>query len=288
MEENEQFLPLKQNATTNYLARFSTKNKKEVFKENNNIYETKYGKTEITISYDPDLDEVPDFYVGCQKLQRFYMCKLTEKGFSTNTITLSVKEMLYTMCLPDNKRSRAEIRQNLKTLQNTTINFVERVRNKTVNGSCNIISGWRWSSGYIQIEIPQILIDILEEHGWIMKYPVSNFRKNTRSLLSFAINDKINEVLTKENGVISCRKLYECAVAAGMKEYEYISDRKKRKSFSAAIVKPIENALNEGSFYSWKYRKHVRHNTFNDWLDDYVEVSKGGVTWIPKMSTVDT
>ena len=274
IKQEEKFFPLKQNATTNYLSRFSTKNKKEEFKSNNNIYEAVYGNTVLSIRYEIN-KKIPNFYVVCQKLIRYIMCKFTEKGFNSNVITLSVKEMLATLCLADNKRSRAGIRCALKALQDTTVDFAEKIRNKTISGSFNIIAGWKWNAGYLMVKISQTLINTLNEYGGFMTYPASNFKLSNRSILDFPINDRIAEFLFIGKGkkAISCQKLYECALEAGMQSYEHISKKSVRKSFTAAIVKPIENALNKGKFYKWKYRKREKHSTFNDWMDDYVEVA---------------
>ena len=278
MNENKEFLLLRQNTTTNFLARFSTKNKKDEFRQNNKIYQTSYGKTEITISYDLTTypKDVPNFYVGCQKLQRLIMCYFTAKGFSSNTVNISVKELLSTLGLTDNNRNRAEIRKNLIILQNTKVDVSEtRKAGKgiiNVNGTFNIISEWNWRTGYIAVEISQELTDNLKKHGQIIPYPVSNFKLSNKLILEFPINDRIAERLRGQgNASISCNSLYKCAVASGMKSYEDISHSKK--GFSQNIVVPIENALNAGDFYSWHYRNSQQHSAFYEWLDDFVDIS---------------
>ena len=279
--DTKEFLYLQQNATTNFLARFSTKNKKEEFKENDNIFTATYGSTELTISYDLDkYDEVPDFYVSCQKLQRIIMCLFTAQGFTSNIITVAANDIFDLQGIANNNRNKSTIRNDLKKLQDTRVDFTEKRKIgksfKHIEGSFNIISGWSWShDGYLRIEIPQMLINTLKEYGGLIQYPISNFKLNNKKLVEFAINDRIAERLGSRDIVsISTLKLYECALAAGMKSYEYFSNKKIKTGFYVGIVRPIEEALNAGSFYKWKYREKEEHSTFNAWLIDYVEISR--------------
>lgn len=291
----ETYSMIRQDATTNQLARVSSKTgitAKEF--TTTGIIQTQNGNTDLQVIIN-EYGKVA-LKQSTSKLLRLLTIHFTEKGSQNKTISIPLKEAMQDLGLKDVKTARANIKKDLEALYNVSCEAHKTNRKGERDFiKFRILDMQGIKNGIIHVNLSDAIYTHLRSCE-LMPYPKellkieSNSNKNP---YAFYLGDKIAELKKynqydkataniKESFIIAVKTLLKVCFDNGMPNYETVQSTDRQ--VEDRIIKPFERDLDACSvnIFDWEYcnpkgvklsNNQLESTTFKDFEARYIKVA---------------
>lgn len=261
---------IKQDTTTNALARVSSKSGMEIDKfAGVGVIKAQNGKTDLQVIL-TEYDKIT-LKQSTSKLLRLITIYFTENGFNDRAIMIPLKDVMNDLGMTDEKDARANIKKDLRALYNLSIKGQVIIwTGEKIPVEFRIIDKILGGTG---IKNSMIGVQLTEElYTHLKTCPVMVYNKDLLKIKSnsqknpyaFYLGDKITELMKynlydtktqkqKPYFITTVKTLLEVCIANGMTRYEDLKE--KSRHVDKLIITPFERDLDtcSANFFDWEY-----------------------------------